>query len=405
MADQLSSADFGFDQDPEPLLTRIPDDAQERTIEYVVVDENLLGYWYPPANGENFGVVQVLSAPGRDPRDNQFPVQIGVNEPRPATREDFAHFRVELGSHEQYLKEPEISPRDRALAKYREFYDTLPERADAVFHRTLEKSEKLGPADFDGYQKMMREYQKDIDETFGIIREGPDRGSSRPELELMQALPGEAIYNLPEVKSRFEQSLPVQDRIGETRQKLENQFMDRLKEHGKSLLDSGSLQDPKDIYLACLWKSGAAVRPDSEMVNKFLTAVENKDLGIMVAWIGSNSQNPGSEEAFSRITGVKLGKTQKERMAQLQEWAGKDKVEELKNRQEQNARSREEKRKVEGMKDAWDNLKNLRVNMGEGRIIGSQEYVAELVAEGHDHVVARKEGAATAYYLSGDTVN
>ncbi|WMT47950.1 MAG: DUF2958 domain-containing protein [Acidithiobacillus caldus] len=369
--------------------------AQDRSIEYVVVDENLLGYWYPPANGENFGVVQVLSAPGRDPRDNQFPVQIGVNQLRPATREDFANFRVELGSHEQYLKEPEISPREQALAKYKEFYDTLPERAEAVIQRTMEKAEKLGPADFLGYEKMMREYQKDMDETFGIIREGPNRGSSRPELELMEALPGEAIYNLPEVKARFAQSLQVQDRIGETRQQLETQFKDRLKEHGKALLDAGWLQDPKGIYLACLWKSGAAVRPDSEMVNKFLTAVEKKDLGVMVSWIGANSQNPGSQEAFSRLTGVHLGKTQKERLAQLAEWAGKDKVEEFKNRQEQKARNL----KVQDMKDAWDNLRNLRVNMGGGRFIDSQEYIAEIVAEGHDHVVSRKEGAATAYYL------
>ncbi|MGK9452460.1 DUF2958 domain-containing protein [Acidithiobacillus caldus] len=293
----------------------------------------------------------------------------------------------------------EVPSRDRALAIYQEFYDTLPERAEAVIQKTMEKAEKLGPADFLGYEKMMREYQKDIDETFGIIREGPNRGASRPELELMEALPGEAIYNLPEVKARLEQSLPVQDRIGETRRQLETQFMDRLKEHGKALLDAGWLQDPKGIYLACLWKSGAAVRPDSEMVNKFLTAVKNKDLGVMVSWIGANSQNPGSQEAFSRLTGVNLGKTQKERIAQLQEWAGKDKVEELKSRQEQNAKIREEKRKVEGLTNAWENLKDLRVGMGDGRIVNGQEYIAEKVGKGQDHVVARKEGAVYQYYL------
>ncbi|AEK57927.1 DUF2958 domain-containing protein [Acidithiobacillus caldus] len=468
MADQLSSADFGFD-DHEPLLTRVPDavrpflgqqqaavtdsllrDSDEkaffsdkmRELEGIIAampetygtdgmpDETRpvsLRYFGP--GGQQWFIIEKdvgdpeTDGPGFPRQDQVFGLaDLGMGSPefgyisipeitRAGAELDY-HFAPTtlLEVKRQYYPElikstelPDVShdvpSRDRALAIYQEFYDTLPERAEAVIQKTIEKAEKLGPADFLGYEKMMREYQKDIDETFGIIREGEYRGSSRPEVELMQALPGESIYNIPEVKARFAQSLQVQDRIGETRRQLETQFMDRLKEHGKALLDAGWLQDPKGIYLACLWKSGAAVRPDSEMVNKFLTAVKNKDLSVMVSWIGANSQNPGSQEAFSRLTGVQLGKTQKERVAQLAEWAGKEQVEELKNRQEQKAKIREEKRKVEGLANAWENLKDLRVNMSDGRIVNGQEYIAEKVGKGQDHVVARREGAVYQYYL------
>ncbi len=303
---------------------------------------------------------------------------------------------------EQEPEQPTVAmagPREQALAAYQAFYDALPERAEALIQRTMEVSKSLAPADFAGYEKMVREYQEGVDETFGIIREGEYRGSSRPEVELMQALPGESIYNIPEVKARFAQSLPVQDRIGETRHALESDFKNRLKEHGKALLDSGSLQDPKEITLACLWKSGAVVRPDSDMADKFVQAVEDRNLEHVMRWIGTNSQNPGSEEAFSRLTGVKLGKTQKERVAQLQEWAGPDRLAAMKQAHAERREKREEERKVRGVTHAWGNLQSFQVHMGDDRIIDGQSYVAEKVAQGQDHVVSRKEGAVTAYYL------
>ncbi len=308
----------------------------------------------------------------------------------------------DLLPEEQELEQPPVAmagPREQALAAYQAFYDALPDRAEALIQRTMEDSTALAPADFAGYETMLREYQAGVDETFGVIREGEYRGSSRPEVELMQALPGESIYNMPEVKARFAQSLPIQDRIGETRRALESDFKHRLKEHGKALLDSGSLQDPKEIYLACLWKSGAVVRPDSEMADKFVQAVEDRNLEHVMRWIGTNSQNPGSEEAFSRLTGVRLGKTQKERVAQLQEWAGPDRVAAMKQAHAERREKREEERKVLGVTHAWGNLQSFRVRMGDDRIIDGQSYVAEKVAQGQDHVVSRKEGAVTAYYL------
>jgi hypothetical protein len=77
-----------------------------RDVEYVVVDERLLGYRAPPDKDATFSTVQVLFEPGRGLLNNQQPVQHGFNQVRPATPTDFEHYRVHLGSHEKDLTRP-----------------------------------------------------------------------------------------------------------------------------------------------------------------------------------------------------------------------------------------------------------------------------------------------------------
>jgi hypothetical protein len=98
-------------QEAEAFVQHLKDNGPDlhhrgREVEYVVVDERLLGYRAPPDKDAKFSTVQVLSEPGRDPRNNQQPVQHGFNQVRPATPADFEHFRVNLGSHEKYLTHP-----------------------------------------------------------------------------------------------------------------------------------------------------------------------------------------------------------------------------------------------------------------------------------------------------------
>jgi len=79
---------------------------RERDVEYVVVDESLLGYRKPPERDEEFGTVYVLFEPERGLLNNQKAIQSGVNFVRPATPADFEHYRVHLGSHERDLTRP-----------------------------------------------------------------------------------------------------------------------------------------------------------------------------------------------------------------------------------------------------------------------------------------------------------
>lgn len=293
--------------------------------------------------------------------------------------------------------------REQVLAEYQAFYDGLPERAEALIRRIEEMSKALAPADFQGYARMTQAVREGVDDVFGIIREGENHGAARPELELARALSGESIYELPEVRSRLDQSLPVQERIAETRRSLDKRFLDRIKDHGKALLNSGEPKTAQEIVTACYWKHGMLVDLDnpqwSKTVNEFVQNVERKNLGALLNRIGNNSMNPGSEEAFSRLTGVNLGKTQKERVARLQEWAGPERVAAMKRAQADRAQEQERERKTRGMTNAWEGLKNLNVRMGDGRTMSAQAYVTENVGEGRDRIVSRKEGAVTVYYL------
>lgn len=74
-----------------------------KTIEYVVVNEGLLGYRTPGAT-----TVQSLSAPGSDHGNTQHPVQMAVDAVRPATAADFAQYRVALDGYEADLSKPLI---------------------------------------------------------------------------------------------------------------------------------------------------------------------------------------------------------------------------------------------------------------------------------------------------------
>ncbi|MHB1642949.1 MAG: hypothetical protein ACYCS8_09840 [Acidithiobacillus sp.] len=74
-----------------------------KRVEYVVVNENLLGYRAPGAQ-----TVQVLFAPGRDPRNTAYPVQLTMDAVRPATAADFAQYRVVVDGYVADLSKPLI---------------------------------------------------------------------------------------------------------------------------------------------------------------------------------------------------------------------------------------------------------------------------------------------------------
>lgn len=79
---------------------------RKRDVEYVVVNESLLGYRAPPDKDATFSTVQVLFEPGRGLLNNQKPVQHGLDQVRPATRMDFEHFRVHFDGYEKDLTRP-----------------------------------------------------------------------------------------------------------------------------------------------------------------------------------------------------------------------------------------------------------------------------------------------------------
>ncbi len=280
--------------------------------------------------------------------------------------------------HYPDLLPPEHRPaelhKEQALQEYQAFYAQLPQREEKLVTEVRERSGHLAPADFRGFSDLMQDFSKGVDDTFGIIREGANRGSSIPEIRLAPAFSQEEISELPAVKAAQDQVRLAGDRFRDLDREIRDTFKANLKEHGKAQLESGTLREPQEIVQATYWKHGIEVSPDNPMIAKLTDAIRDKDLKTMMGLIGHNSLNPASEEAFSRVTGIKMGKTQSARVAQLQEWAGPEKVQAL---QEVHARAEQERKDralQESMARAWEDLKGLRVGVG-GQVVNGQEYV------------------------------
>ncbi|MHB8315220.1 MAG: DUF3560 domain-containing protein [Acidithiobacillus ferrivorans] len=307
--------------------------------------------------------------------------------------------------HYPDLLPPEHRPvdlrKEQALQEYQAFYAQLPQREEKLMTEVRERSERLVPADFRGFSDMMRDFSKGVDDTFGIIREGENRGSSIPELRLAQALAPEEISDLPAVKTARDQARRLGERFHDLDREIRDTFKARLRAHGKALLESGTLREPREIAQAAYWKHGIEANPDSPMIGKLTDAIRDKDLKTMMGLIGHNSLNPASEEAFSRVTGIKMGKTQSARVAQLLEWAGPEKAQALRESNALAEREREARGLRDGMVSAWADLKGLRVDIG-GQVVNGQEYVTLKVAGGQDRIASGKEGAATTYHLVND---
>ena len=303
-----------------------------------------------------------------------------------------------------------LSPEQKAIEEYKAFYDQMPERADKLMAEARERAARLAPADFRGFSDLARDFNKGVDDVLGIICEGENRGASAPELHLAQALSRGSITDLPVVKSAREQSRLVGDRFRDLDTELREGFQDRLRRHGKELLKSGTLKEPCDMVLAAYWKHGIEATPESPMVDKLVTATQEKDLKTLMSWIGHNSQNPATEEAFTLLTNVPLGRTQKERVAQLEAWAGPERVEALRKGREDREKARAEQAPREAVRRTFDALTdlNVRLSQNSAKTMDGQEWIESKVAEGYTTVGNHKKGAITLRHLenpeTGQTV-
>lgn len=288
-----------------------------------------------------------------------------------------------------------LSPEQKALAEYWAFYDQMPERAEKLMERMDERAEKLAPADFRGYSEWMRDFSKDAEKVFGIIAEGPNRGAAEPEMKLSDAFPGKYIGDFPEVQAARRQAAHVGEQLSEFGENFRERFRERLKAYGADLVKANDFKSQQEMILATYWKHGIEAGPDSPMVGKLLTAVENKDLKTMLPWIGHNSQNPATEEAFTRLTGVALGKTQKARVAQLEAWAGPERAEALHKERSEMAKARAEEEPRKDLRRAFDALygMSVQVSANSTEILDGQKWIEYKVAEGYTHVISRKRGA------------
>jgi len=304
---------------------------------------------------------------------------------------------------ERFAEKSVSNDKEQALHAYAKHYETLWERMDRMIAKYRKSFSELPPADLDGYARLRTDAQRDLDDLFGIIRENLYTGVDRYTMSLLDAgFSNEEILDLRDKYHASSIESDVGDRWVNFRQEVEMDFTEKLKRYGKELLNRMDDDTPPErMAAAVFWKHGIAVREDSPQIKKNVQDILEKNLESLISRIGENSNNPASQEIFMRMTGIVLGKKQKERVAQISAWAGEEKVQEMKLRQMQVEQERQKELMIDEVQSAWRGLKEIYIDTEKGSMRG-QEYVQWKVENGQDRFTSRKEGARTVYLLSSE---
>lgn len=320
--------------------------------------------------------------------------------------------RISMG--ESLVKEPPApTPEELAWQGLRQQTAKMPHKMDMLFEDTRNAAAKLDILDEAGQIELRRQYSKKLDEVFGIIREGPDRGAGRHVLALINAgVPLEGLYQ-HDMQRYQEVSSQQGERASAFRKELDENLKDQFREYGKEILrvvDSHSEVVPKERQVAAVfWKHGIMASEGNQHVVNFVRDVEEKNLPRLLSVIGHNSDNPASQEAFTRLTRVPLGKTQKERVAQLEKWAGPEVVADMQARQAERSAAKARERLHENLHSTFDHLGSLQVRIkseahgpGPDVVVNGKDYLLIKVSQGMDRIVSEKRGAVTQYRLRAE---
>ncbi|OCX72460.1 hypothetical protein A6M27_01105 [Acidithiobacillus thiooxidans] len=295
--------------------------------------------------------------------------------------------------------------KEAALESVRDFYEYLPDRVHDLMDAIKDRHEELSPADFEGHRKVRADFQAGVDDVLGIIREGPDRGANKNWMTLEKAgFTPDEISKMPLMDDVQNATRRHGQNLSAFSKELDNQFTENLKAHGKELLKNPDNLSKSEMGQAVFWKHGIQVEgTDNLMLNRFIDAVDNKDLPKLLSSIGHNSQNPASQEIFERLTGETLGKTQKARVETLEKWAGSEVVQSMKSEQAEKAAARAIEKPLKNLQNRYDDLKNLhiRTRNGQGQevVLNGHEYLSSSAEMGFKDTFSRKKGAVLEYGL------
>ncbi|MDA8152916.1 MAG: SNF2-related protein [Acidithiobacillus sp.] len=166
----------------------------------------------------------------------------------------------------------------------------------------------------------------------------------------------------------------------------------RTMERGQAALADNHKDTPiEDVAIAIFNKHGIETTETPRIVR----LVQNRDVDGIQSAIGHNSQNPASQEVFEHMTGIRLGKTQKTRVRQIDEWAGIT-PEQRDAMDADRAAQRNARDALRAIKASWESLKHLRMRQGND----GQDFVLNAVKEGYIQAVSYKKGASTQYGLN-----
>lgn len=129
--------------------------------------------------------------------------------------------------------------------------------------------------------------------------------------------------------------------------------------------------------------------------SKLILAIKNKEVEYLRDLLG-NIDNKASRTVFEMATGIKLEKTVKGTLPQIDEWAGiapeQRAAIEAAKQAEHNTNNL-----LSDLKYAWNPLEYVKVGDGGGQTM--QEWLLSAYGAGYTHIEARKKGVATTYWM------
>lgn len=171
----------------------------------------------------------------------------------------------------------------------------------------------------------------------------------------------------------------------------------KLKEAGIAELSALSADSPwEDAAKAIYRKHGIDIGIRSEWVDKVVTAINEKDAEMLRSILGNND-NKASIELFSHASGVKLSKTMRERLKQLDEWLGITPDQRVEKEADKDA-AWQAKELASDVTRTWGWLESMKVRDGAD-VIDGQQFVLKKFSEGYNEVVSGKKGAVNVYGL------
>jgi len=114
------------------------------------------------------------------------------------------------------------------------------------------------------------------------------------------------------------QLLELLNKLGEKSDEVEKIRTELIKKQGKELLRKMAKNSTIEEYAKAAYMAHYGTM---EYRTKMISFVQWKSVEAIIEVIGCNSQNPADQKIFTRMTGVKLGRTQKERVEQIRTWA------------------------------------------------------------------------------------
>lgn len=155
----------------------------------------------------------------------------------------------------------------------------------------------------------------------------------------------------------------------------------------------------EDVAKAIYRKHSIDVGARSDFIANVVTGIQEKHAGMLRDILG-NTGNEASQEIFERHIGMKLAKTKRDRLVQIDEWLGITPEQRAEKEAAKDAAWQASKLE-ESVKDSWGWLKSMNVRDGAGTIDG-QQYLLRQAADGYNEVGTSKKGAAVTYGLKKD---